>query len=119
MNIIHKPDHLKNEGISNGDSLKLDETLSDFQAKSKEIKDADRAARESLDTRKGFGLDRSGRVNNYAVVPKTYLQKEPRFGFTRFAEVWNGRLAMIGFMASIITEAIAGKSLFAYWFGLG
>jgi len=119
MNTVHKTDHLKNEGVSNEDSLKSNEVLSDFQRKSKEIKHADRAARQSLDTRKGFGLDRSGRVNNYAIVPKIYLQREPRFGFTRFAEVWNGRVAMIGFMASIITEAIVGKSLFAYWFGLG
>jgi hypothetical protein len=76
-------------------------------------------SRKRLDTKKGFVVDRDGRVNNYAVKPAPYLQNEPRFGFTRYAEIWNGRLAMIGFAASIITELIAGKSLFAYWFGLG
>lgn len=27
---------------------------------------------------------------------------EPKFGFTRFAEIWNGRLAMVGFFALLI-----------------
>jgi hypothetical protein len=76
-------------------------------------------SRKSLDTKKGFAVDRDGRVNNYSIRPAPYLQNEPRFGFTRFAEIWNGRLAMVGFAASIITELIAGRSLFAYWFGLG
>lgn len=37
----------------------------------------------------------------------------PRFGFTRFSEIWNGRLAMAGFLAAISGEIITGKGLLA------
>lgn len=37
----------------------------------------------------------------------------PRFGFTRFSEIWNGRLAMLGFLAAIIGEMVTGKGLLA------
>nr|YP_009297215.1 CAB/ELIP/HLIP superfamily protein [Porphyridium sordidum]AOM66558.1 CAB/ELIP/HLIP superfamily protein [Porphyridium sordidum] len=33
------------------------------------------------------------------------------WGFTKAAENWNGRLAMIGFIAVVITELITGKSV--------
>ena len=38
---------------------------------------------------------------------------KPKFGFTKYAEIWNGRLAMIGFVAAIINELISGKGLLA------
>ena len=41
---------------------------------------------------------------------------EPKFGFNKFAEIWNGRLAMIGFVA-ILVEIFTGKGLLA-WTGL-
>ena len=34
---------------------------------------------------------------------------EGLFGFTPFAEVWVGRLAMMGFITSIVEETITGK----------
>ena len=35
----------------------------------------------------------------------------PMLGFTRFAELWNGRLAMIGFVAAIVVESITGQGI--------
>ena len=33
------------------------------------------------------------------------------FGFTRFAENWNGRLAMTGFLIGVLTEIITGEGI--------
>ncbi len=33
------------------------------------------------------------------------------FGFTNFAEIWNGRMAMIGFAAALVNEIITGKGI--------
>ena len=38
-------------------------------------------------------------------------QPEPKMGFTRFSELWNGRLAMIGFLAGIAVEYMTGKGI--------
>ncbi|MDJ0706760.1 MAG: chlorophyll a/b-binding protein [Leptolyngbyaceae cyanobacterium MO_188.B28] len=32
-------------------------------------------------------------------------------GFTDFAETWNGRLAMIGFVLALATEALTGQGI--------
>ena len=34
-----------------------------------------------------------------------------KFGFTQFAETWNGRLAMLGFLIGITTELLTGQSI--------
>ncbi|EKV01727.1 Chlorophyll A-B binding protein [Leptolyngbya sp. PCC 7375] len=34
-----------------------------------------------------------------------------KYGFTRIAERWNGRLAMLGFTIGIMTELLTGKSI--------
>ena len=34
---------------------------------------------------------------------------EEKLGFTKFAELWNGRLAMIGFVAGVLVELATGK----------
>lgn len=37
--------------------------------------------------------------------------EESKFGFTNFAEIWNGRLAMIGFVSAIILELNTGHGV--------
>jgi hypothetical protein len=37
--------------------------------------------------------------------------KENKFGFTAFAEAWNGRLAMLGFVIAIATELMTGQGI--------
>ena len=39
--------------------------------------------------------------------------QENKFGFTRFAENWNGRLAMIGFVAAVVVEYFTGQGILA------
>jgi len=42
----------------------------------------------------------------------------PRFGFVAFAETWNGRLAMMGFVIGLATELLTGQSILGQ-IGLG
>jgi len=37
--------------------------------------------------------------------------QENKFGFTQFAETWNGRLAMIGFVVGLATEFLTGQGI--------
>lgn len=37
--------------------------------------------------------------------------QETKFGFTQFAEVWNGRLAMLGFIIGVATEYLTGQGI--------
>ena len=41
-----------------------------------------------------------------------------RFGFVAFAETWNGRLAMLGFVIGLATELLTGQSILSQ-IGLG
>jgi hypothetical protein len=43
---------------------------------------------------------------------------QPRFGFVTFAETWNGRLAMLGFVIGLATEVLTGQGILAQ-IGLG
>ena len=36
---------------------------------------------------------------------------EGRFGFVNFAETWNGRLAMLGFVLGLGTELLTGQAI--------
>ncbi len=38
-----------------------------------------------------------------------------KFGFTPQAENWNGRLAMIGFVAALLIEDLTGQGVLHYW----
>ena len=46
------------------------------------------------------------------------VQPTPRFGFVAFAESWNGRLAMLGFVIGLGTELLTGQTIAAQ-LGLG
>jgi hypothetical protein len=35
----------------------------------------------------------------------------PRFGFVEFAEAWNGRMAMLGFVIGLATELLTGQGI--------
>jgi hypothetical protein len=37
--------------------------------------------------------------------------QESKFGFTQFAETWNGRLAMLGFVIGLATEYLTGQGI--------
>ncbi|MGL6132955.1 MAG: chlorophyll a/b-binding protein [Prochlorococcaceae cyanobacterium] len=43
---------------------------------------------------------------------------QPRFGFVNFAETWNGRLAMMGFVIGLATEVLTGQGILSQ-IGLG
>ncbi len=37
--------------------------------------------------------------------------QEAKFGFTQFAETWNGRLAMLGFVIGLGVELATGQGI--------
>ncbi|MGF1540872.1 MAG: chlorophyll a/b-binding protein [Pleurocapsa sp.] len=37
--------------------------------------------------------------------------QDNKFGFTSFAETWNGRLAMLGFIIAVATELLTGQGI--------
>ncbi len=65
---------------------------------------------EQTKPRTAFTRDDRGILNNWAIEPKMYVEQgESRFGFTEYAELINGRLAMVGFVALIAIEVVTGK----------
>lgn len=49
-----------------------------------------------------------------STVNNTNTENEPKLGFTPYAELLNGRLAMIGFAAALVIELFSGKGLLAF-----
>jgi hypothetical protein len=49
-----------------------------------------------------------------SVTPKL---TEPKFGFNDYSERLNGRAAMIGFVLTLLIEALSGQGVLA-WLGL-
>jgi hypothetical protein len=39
------------------------------------------------------------------------MESNNKFGFTNFSENWNGRLAMLGFVIGLATEALTGQGI--------
>lgn len=37
--------------------------------------------------------------------------QDNKFGFVKFAEAWNGRLAMLGFLIGVATEFLTGQGI--------
>ena len=62
----------------------------------------------------GAIVDDQGKLNNFAVEPKIYVQANPRIGFTPYAEAFNGRLAMIGFVSLLALEVFSGHGLIGF-----
>ncbi|ELS31629.1 MULTISPECIES: chlorophyll a/b-binding protein [Pseudanabaena] len=62
--------------------------------------------------RTAFTKDERGILNNWAIEPKMYVdQGDDRFGLTEYAELINGRLAMVGFVGLVVIELVTGKGL--------
>ena len=38
-------------------------------------------------------------------------ESSSRFGFVAFAETWNGRMAMLGFVIGLATELLKGQGI--------
>ena len=38
-------------------------------------------------------------------------ESSSRFGFVAFAETWNGRMAMLGFVIGLATELLTGQCI--------
>ncbi|NET34442.1 MAG: high light inducible protein [Cyanothece sp. SIO1E1] len=63
-------------------------------------------------TSRSYVADERGKLDNFAVEPKMYIQEDAGEGvFTKTAEKLNGRLAMLGFVSLILTEVLTGNSL--------
>ena len=46
------------------------------------------------------------------IAPETMTDTtQRRFGFVNFAETWNGRLAMLGFVIGLGTELLTGQGI--------
>jgi hypothetical protein len=54
-------------------------------------------------------------VTNGARTMQGEDRNDVKFGFTPQAENWNGRLAMIGFIAALITEYVSGQGVLHFW----
>ena len=60
----------------------------------------------------GSIVDEQGKMNNFAIEPKVYVDEQgDRTGFTPYAALFNGRLAMIGFVSLIALEALTGQGI--------
>lgn len=61
----------------------------------------------------GAMIDDQGKMNNFAIEPRVYVDEQgDRTGFTPYAEILNGRLAMIGFISLIAFEVFTGHGIF-------
>ncbi|MEH1930118.1 MAG: high light inducible protein [Nostoc sp.] len=57
-------------------------------------------------------IDDQGKLNNFAIEPRVYIDEQgDRTGFTPYAEMLNGRLAMIGFISLIALEVLTGHGI--------
>ncbi len=66
----------------------------------------------------GSMTDDQGLLNNFAIEPQMYVADQPDFGFTKQAELLNGRLAMIGFVSLIALEVLTGHGLLGFFLSL-
>lgn len=64
-----------------------------------------------------YVVDERGLANTFAIEPKMYVQ-ESQTGFTPYAELLNGRLAMIGFVSLLVLEVVTGHGLIGFFTNL-
>jgi Chlorophyll A-B binding protein len=48
-------------------------------------------------------------------IPSPKDRNSWNWGFTPQAELWNGRIAMIGFMAALLTELLSNQGVLHFW----
>jgi hypothetical protein len=60
---------------------------------------------------RGTIVDDQDKLNIFAIEPQVYVMEESQTGFNRYAEQMNGRFAMIGFVALLLTEVLTGHGL--------
>ena len=58
-------------------------------------------------------LDEQAKSNNLAIESEADALESPRIGFTPYAEILNGRLAMIGFVSLLSLALISKHGLIA------
>ena len=51
--------------------------------------------------------------NNYKIIKILKDSMDSEWGFTTFAETWNGRLAMMGLIIGLGTELLTGQGILA------
>ena len=49
--------------------------------------------------------------NNYKIINFPKDSMDSKWDFTNFAETWNGRLAMMGFIIGLGTELLTGQGI--------
>ncbi len=62
----------------------------------------------------GYTTEDGGRMNNFAVEPRVYVDDSQQFGFNAYAEKLNGRLAMVGFVSAILFELLTGHGILTW-----
>jgi hypothetical protein len=60
------------------------------------------------------------RQNMFAVEPKMYITTEDKMEhenetYAEKAEIWNGRAAMLGFVAAVVSYLVTGKLFFGLY----
>ncbi|MFO8038334.1 MAG: chlorophyll a/b-binding protein [Sodalinema sp.] len=65
-------------------------------------------------TSRGYTNEEGGLINNFAVEPKIYVDEKQQFGFNKYAEQLNGRLAMIGFISAVVLELATGHGVVGF-----
>ncbi|MGB2927162.1 MAG: high light inducible protein [Limnothrix sp.] len=56
-------------------------------------------------------IDETGKMNNFAIEPPIVVEGDSRVGFTKYAEKFNGRAAMIGFASLLLLEVFTGHGV--------
>lgn len=69
-------------------------------------------------TSRSYAIDNEGKLNNFAIEPKVYVDDSVQAGFTEYSEKMNGRLAMIGFVSLLAFEALTGQGLIQWFLNL-